>query len=913
MAVTTVVAQPGASRAATPAGPAPMVLAVDVSKPIKPVDHAASGSLYGIADEGWPDDRWIAGIKPKMFTQPPPGATHQPNGEPAPVGDTLKVWPVAKRNGATVTIRLPDIFPSFPYVWQGDDYWYGQVERMVRARLASGADNIYGYEIWNEPQWTWNPAWGDFFAMWDRTYRLIRSLDPDTPIIGPSYDRDYEVGLRPFLTAAVASGTVPDIVSWHELGPMTGMQVETHVQQYRALERELGVSPRPISINEYGSPRDAGVPGWLTRFVAKLERARVDTADLAFWHKPGRLADLLVPKGGGSGPAYEADPTGNYWLYKWYADMTGTMVTVTPPAPTARYIEVGDPVPAASTRAPGRAGFGTAIPLNGDAPNQYVAMPAGVLRGLTDFTISAWVNQASVADWARIFDFGTGTAVNMFLTPRAGGAGLRFSITTGPGAEQQINGTAPLPTGWNHVAVTKSGTTGTLWVNGVAVGTNPALTLSPSDLAGGDTPNNWIGRSQYPDPLLDATVDDFNIYDRALSGAELQALTTAPGTGNVLSYHFDEAAGTAVPDASGNGRDGTVTTRTEGVELRPAPDGFASVDPHTRTARVVFGGGAGDLQLKVNGLGFGGRADVRVFATEWTGTDGVSDGPVPVFGGTYPVRDGAISVPVSDMDETTAYLAVVRPAAGAVPSYQRHEATAGRSRTSPLASENRYVSGDEFSFTVTAPVAGAYDLGIRYTGGAVEGTVGGRTVAFPAAGGFATAQTQTVLRRGINKIKIKIHRGTLGLDYLDVTPFRARVQAESGQWTDANLVRINMDENNFFAPYVSGNAYVADFSQPTSTLRLPVTVPAAGRYRLKIGYSTAGTEAERRAQTKAGQLLRVNGGPWQPVSFDPTQFREMIRQTSVLVDLPAGTSTLTFAKADQPGTVDLDYVDVLLR
>ena len=116
-----------------------------------------------------------------MFTQPPPGATHQPNGEPAPVGDTLKVWPVAKRHGATVTIRLPDIFPTFPYQWQGDDYWYAQVERIVRATLASGADNIYGYEIWNEPQWTWNPAWGDFDEMWARTYRLIRSHRPGHP------------------------------------------------------------------------------------------------------------------------------------------------------------------------------------------------------------------------------------------------------------------------------------------------------------------------------------------------------------------------------------------------------------------------------------------------------------------------------------------------------------------------------------------------------------------------------------------------------------------------------------------------------------------------------------------------------------------------------------------------------------
>ena len=48
--------------------------------------------------------------------------------------------------------------------------------------------------------------------------------------------------------------------------------------------------------------------------------------------------------------------------------------------------------------------------------------------------------------------------------------------------------------------------------------------------------------------------------------------------------------------------------------------------------------------------------------------------------------------------------------------------------------------------------------------------------------------------------------------------------------------------------------------------------------------------------------------------YDPTQFRQMIRQTSVVVDLPAGTSTITLAKSNAgqslPGVVDVDYIDV---
>ena len=47
----------------------------------------------------------------------------------------------------------------------------------------------------------------------------------------------------------------------------------------------------------------------------------------------------------------------------------------------------------------------------------------------------------------------------------------------------------------------------------------------------GNTTQNWIGKSQYGDPGLNGTVDEFQIYDRALSQAEIQALTTSPDGG----------------------------------------------------------------------------------------------------------------------------------------------------------------------------------------------------------------------------------------------------------------------------------------------------------------------------------------------------------------------------------------------
>jgi fibronectin type 3 domain-containing protein len=176
-----------------------------------------------------------------------------------------------------------------------------------------------------------------------------------------------------------------------------------------------------------------------------------------------------------------------------------------------------------------------AVSLNGSS--QYVTLPAGVVNGFQDFTISAWVNLHAASPWSRIFDFGSGTTSYMFLTPANGATGtVRFAMTTsGSGGEQQINGTSALPTGaWTHVAVTVSGNLGILYVNGVEVGRNSALTLTPASL--GSTTQNWIGRSQYSaDPYLNGRVDEFRIVNRALTAGQIAALVSLPSAPSVLA------------------------------------------------------------------------------------------------------------------------------------------------------------------------------------------------------------------------------------------------------------------------------------------------------------------------------------------------------------------------------------------
>ena len=167
--------------------------------------------------------------------------------------------------------------------------------------------------------------------------------------------------------------------------------------------------------------------------------------------------------------------------------------------------------------------------------SQYVSLPAGIVSSFSNFTIEAWVKLNSTANWCRIFDFGNNTTSYMFLTPQNGSTSrLRFGITTSSsGGEQQINGPAALAAGvWYHVAVTLNGNTGILYLNGVAVGTNNAITLKPSSL--GSTVNNYLGRSQWSDPYFNGLMDEFRIYNVALSAAEIAA-TDVLGPNQVLN------------------------------------------------------------------------------------------------------------------------------------------------------------------------------------------------------------------------------------------------------------------------------------------------------------------------------------------------------------------------------------------
>lgn len=161
--------------------------------------------------------------------------------------------------------------------------------------------------------------------------------------------------------------------------------------------------------------------------------------------------------------------------------------------------------------------------INLDGVDDFVTLPSGVANS-NDITIAAWVKWDGGDAWQRIFDFGDDTSSYMFLTPRSAANTMRFAITTGGSNAEQMLETAALPTGeWVHLAITLGGNTGILYVNGEPRVAGQIL-LDPSDIS---PLNNYIGKSQWPDPLLNGMIDDLRIYDFALDMSQVAGLVNS--------------------------------------------------------------------------------------------------------------------------------------------------------------------------------------------------------------------------------------------------------------------------------------------------------------------------------------------------------------------------------------------------
>jgi hypothetical protein len=139
------------------------------------------------------------------------------------------------------------------------------------------------------------------------------------------------------------------------------------------------------------------------------------------------------------------------------------------------------------------------------------------------FTIAAWIagtgTSGGLTPFVKPQALGTGGSWELALYP----AETWFCTDDDPGAlgEDCMMIATALGTAWHHVAMVFDGTTKTLYVDGVAIGsdTYPAPVYDASPLViGADDEDAALGG------FYTGTIDDLRIYDRALSAAQIADL-----------------------------------------------------------------------------------------------------------------------------------------------------------------------------------------------------------------------------------------------------------------------------------------------------------------------------------------------------------------------------------------------------
>ncbi|MGA6226917.1 CBM35 domain-containing protein [Streptomyces umbrinus] len=316
---------PAAGTATAAADPQRVTVDLDASE--GPVMHGANGTLYGLSDDGVPSDAALAPLKITSVSQKPEGGAQHPNGDALTVSKSF-----FRNGGGEILVMMQDIYSKWPYEDLGIDDYLPKVDKIVEEVSADPNSDRFVYIPFNEPDQIWynlgtsNQAQYEinrdrFFKDWKTVYERIRAIDPDARIAGPNESGYHTRLLTDFLAFAKRENVLPQIMTWHELDSSSLRNFQGNYDSYRAIEKNLGIAPLKINIDEYANRRDLSVPGQLAQWVSMFERNKV-YANQAYWDAAGNLDGNVVRSN---------IPNGGWWFFRWYAGLTGNTVKVTPP------------------------------------------------------------------------------------------------------------------------------------------------------------------------------------------------------------------------------------------------------------------------------------------------------------------------------------------------------------------------------------------------------------------------------------------------------------------------------------------------------------------------------------------------------------------------------------------------------
>jgi len=169
-----------------------------------------------------------------------------------------------------------------------------------------------------------------------------------------------------------------------------------------------------------------------------------------------------------------------------------------------------------------------ALKLTG-ASGGYVNLPGGLVSGCGAVSVEFWAAFGTSGSWARAFDFGNYSGAygqNYFcFSPNTDTSGQRLELAAGTTRTLDIPGTLNNRTLHVVCVVDPTAGFGAVYTNGVL---EKAVTNSWPALSSVSTAWSFLGRSLFSaDAWLNATIDEFRIYDGRLMPEEIATNHTA--------------------------------------------------------------------------------------------------------------------------------------------------------------------------------------------------------------------------------------------------------------------------------------------------------------------------------------------------------------------------------------------------
>ncbi|MFE3459848.1 LamG-like jellyroll fold domain-containing protein [Nocardiopsis aegyptia] len=855
-------------------------LSIDLSTDTGAFHGGASGSLYGLYGPGLPTDNIIEGMGVRTV------ATKGQDGSQHPGSDALEVvGPLAGASGGDVYVRTTDYYRGFPYQWPGEtpeeklsgymDVLATQLEQIQRLEpevrehiviepFNEPEGNMFGTGEWSYDGTSWLDDPTAYFAAWDRAHGMIREALPDVRVSGPNTSVLYAQN-RDFLAHTVEAGTVPDIISWHELSHPA--QIRTSVDRYRQWEQEVFAGTEhegtelPINVNEYAFNYHTSVPGQMVQWMSAIEESKID-AMIAFWNINGNLSDSSV----------EANrANGQWWLYNSYSRMSGHTVEVAPPFPGENYTLQGlASVDEEQRRA--KALFGGA---DGPAWVEFDNVPEDVFGS----SVHAWVREIAwsgqlgdsgpprlvseevleVQDGSVVLDFGgslpeleESSAYEVVLTPAGQGTPTGVPPTRWQGSFEaedaeytgggySLNGPEGSPSD-----VSKFYTSGGYDVGGLRTGSDGALDFTVDVPEAGTYDLRVFANSLYTDERV-ADLGPTNVFLRVNGGAEQEVFLP-------LAYKWvvwDHADTTVELEEGEN----VLTLAARSLDGSGATRGDAIID------RVT-------LELPEP------SADTVRYEAELAEADGAT----AVYADRSIERSGASGSGGVELGRDESVTFWVYSAEDAESTIDVHTVSKGRAE---LAVNGRHVA----------------DTGRDTTSVAVS------------------------LSGGVNKVTLTgTVRSTL-IDGIDVTPSDEHLTTTVHQAEDAAL---GGDAEVVELPRATtGSAVTGIGGAPGNgnTLTFEVEAARAGTYAMRVRYAnpeTSPTTHYNPNPVARHADIAINGADPRTVLFPPTFHENNFWTLTVPVELERGANTIVFSAEERPNfdgesLISEDWPDLVLR